>query len=322
MPIAVRVRNHREFQRAAALIIATGAATAWVCAGSGAETRRLLFVVVTLVVTLAAHQQGRAFEVAAAFGVGGSGLAAVLWPSLQARGASLSGMAPWSFDPEGQAIGGALFGLVAALGLFLAHIGRSGPTGKPGMAMASTSSMSPAAQALVARAGRAHQRICAELAHDETPEGRALTNDANEIAEGLLDLAARAGQLRQCVAALQSEGTVRAAAEDASTPGRRGDGKSEGVPVDSSSPRVRALADLEAAADRLDDQVRTHVEALERTALELLGRRAGRIAEAAAALTPVSRQLVEGGEHLRAQTAAFAELDAPRATESRKGDAS
>jgi hypothetical protein len=327
-----RVHNHRAFQRAAILLIGTGAVTAWVCAGAEADLRRLLFVVVAVVVAAAAHQQGRSLWFAGAVALAGSGLAAVSWPGLWVVAAALVGASPWAVDAAGTPVAGGLFGLVAGVGLFVAHLE---PRVKRMSASTNADDLDLTARALLARAARAHKRIWAELADDQSAAARALVADANRIAKGVLDLASRASQLRMILAALHRErrsddvdvGTViRRDGDDDVVRGCTAGSDSESGPADRSRlPATSAasaipaptslvspvLAELEAAADRLQAGVRAHVVALEQTALELLGRRAGRIAEAAAALTPVARQLVDGGEHLRAQTTALAELNAP-----------
>jgi hypothetical protein len=296
--VRLHVRNHRVFQRATALLIVTGAATASVSAGAGSQTLRLLAVAIALVAGMAAHQQGRSIWITAAAALTGTALAVGVWPQLTATGAWVSGLPSWSFDPAGQAVAGALFGLVSGVGLFAAHVV---PFERAGAARMDRTTLEEEERALCVRAIRAQSRIRSELAIEATPESRALTDNAVRLVDGVIGLAVRSSDLRRSLRLVRAErlkagGDQPGLCEDVGV-----------VPAEGASPTA-AIADLESASRRLSAQIHLYVHALERTALDLLGRRASHSVDAAAALAPLSEQLVDGGERLRAQASALAEL--------------
>jgi hypothetical protein len=316
--MAWHIRDHGSFQRGSLLLVAVGGAVGVLCglAVVGLPDALLAAAVGTAAIALAvaeARLQRRRGALALAVAGVLAGLA-IAW--LSWRG--LAGARAWEGFALGEgAAAGALFGLVAALGLLPAHLGPhrrdrvAEALAQAGLRFAGEPSDAEES-VLVRRAAGAHARIRRGLAGGEEaePTRGGLRAEADALTLQVIELAGRCRDLRLELASvdpaeLQVRGAALAqAAEATADPAARAHFARAARTTVELHDRLRARR---AAQDRLRARLSLQVTILESTALALSTRSASSTAQAASALGPLVERVREAGADLEAEALALAE---------------
>jgi hypothetical protein len=309
------IRDHGAFQRGVLLLVAIGAGLGALGGFVWMDRPELVLAAVVggaAAASVLTGARGRTPAVVALLLLGmllGVALAIVTWTALAAGGAGEG----WSIIERATA--GALFGLVAGLGLLPAQLGRverDRVTAALAAARARLAGDRPATEewTLVQRAAAAHQRTASGVAGDPSPTARELRDGAAALTLQVIDLAGRCRDLRQELSALDaaelaSRGSaLEGAAGATEDPAARDDFVRAARATVQLGERLRALR---GAHDRLRARLSLQVSILESTALALSTRRASSIAQEAASLGPLLERVREAGTDLEAEAQAFAE---------------
>jgi hypothetical protein len=344
-----QIRDHGAFQRGGLLLVAVGGAVGLLCglAMVGLPDALLVAAVGASALALALTETHpgsiveavgsprcarsrlgrRRLALAVAGVLTGLALAWLCW-------SGLAGAHAWQFTLLEGTAAGALFGLVAALGLLPAHLG-SVRRDRVAEALAQAdlrfAGEPPGAEeaTLVRRAAEAHARIRRgldgpELAREAGSarrggrtgggEGEAarggLRSEADALTLQVIELAGRCRELRLELgsvdqAELDGRGAALArAAEATADPAAREDFARAARTTSELHDRLRARR---AAQDRLRARLSLQVTILESTALALSARSASSTAQAASALAPLAERVREAGADLEAEALALAE---------------
>jgi hypothetical protein len=312
------IRDHGAFQRAALVQLGLGGALGALAGLVPVGDAQLLLAAVigtaalTSVLAEARARGGRVGPRLALPVLGvllGVGLAWRTWEALAVAPAGLA----WSLAESATA--GALFGLVAAVGLVPGHLARTrrDPVAE-GLAAARAGFRADGGNgeewALVQRAAAAHERTRAGLAAERSDAAAELRAGASNLTLQVIELAGRCRELRLELGTvdlgeLDGRGAALAAAAGATADQAAREDFNRAART-TTELRER-LAALRAAHDRLRARLSLQVTILESTALAVSTRRASDIAQAAASLAPLSEKVREAGQDLEAQSLALAE---------------
>ena len=312
--MSLGILDHGAFQRAALLLLGLGGALGALggLTGNVLPDSFLALMIGAAAVTSVVLDgpRGRPRGMRAVLGaLLGVTLAFVTWQTLTAGRT----WASWSLIENATA--GALFGLVAGLGLLPAHLGRI-TRDRVAAALASARAGFGAERPtgeewkLALRAAAAHARTRAGLAHDASTSAAELRDGAVALTLQVIDLAGRCRELRQELATVdpsemegQGEALTRAAASTEDRAAREDFARAARTTAE----LAERLGGLRAAHDRLRARLSLQVAILESTALALSTRQASSMAEEAASLGPLAERVREAGGNLEAEALALAE---------------
>jgi hypothetical protein len=337
--MALRIRDHGAFQRAGLVLLGLGGALGALGGLVAIDRPQVLLAAVVGTAALAsvlaeARLRGTAVARAVVPALGALAGLALAWATWQALAGGVGGLGdggvavageggllplPWDEGGwrrwslvEGTAAG-ALFGLVAALGLVPGHLVRSrrDPVAE-GLASARARFRADPgageAWTLVQRAAAAHERTRAGLAEERSASAAELREGAGALTLQVIELAGRCRELGlelATVDVVEVEARSVALAEAAGATADEAARRDFGQAARTSAELQERLAALRAAHDRLRARLSLQVTILESTALALSTRRASSLAEAA--LTPLADRVREAGLDLEAEARALAE---------------
>ena len=309
------IRDHGAFQRAALVLLGLGGALGALAGLVPVGDPQLLLAAVAgtaALVSVLAEARVRGGRLGPRLALPvlgvllGVGLAWRTWDALADGPALLA----WSLAESATA--GALFGLVAAVGLVPGHLARTrrDPMAE-GLAAARAGFRGAGEEwAIVQRAAAAHERTRAGLAAERSEAAAELRAGASNLTLQVIELAGRCRELRLELGTVDlGELDGRGAALTASAGATADEAAREDFTraARTTTELRERLASLRAAHDRLRARLALQVTILESTALAVSTRRASDIAQAAASLAPLSEKVREAGQDLEAQSLALAE---------------